>query len=365
LSGQSQNGGGERNQPPTEKKLADARRKGDVVRSPDISAAAGYLGLAIALFFAGPSAVAHAGRALIFMLEGADHLAPLALGPGGQLLLSKIMGELALALAPLFALPLALVVVSLVAQRAVVFAPEKLWFKLSRISPISVAKNKFGPTGLFEFAKSLLKLVVFSTAVAIYLAGRREQLLGSVQADAASVAGLIAVFLGEFLWLIFAIALVISAFDYLWQRYDHRRKLMMSRQEIQDESKESEGDPHLKQARRQRGYDIATQRMIADVPRADVVIVNPEHFAVALEWDRNTGAAPMLLAKGRDEVALRIRETATIAGIPIHRDPPTARAIFAVVGLGEEVHPDHYRPVAAAIRYAERVRGLAQRRSPR
>jgi flagellar biosynthetic protein FlhB len=136
----------------------------------------------------------------------------------------------------------------------------------------------------------------------------------------------------------------------------------MSRKELMDETKDSEGDPVMKQQRRQRAYDIATNRMMADVPKADVVIVNPRHYAVALRWDRTAGGAPVCVAKGVDEVALRIRTVAMEAGVPIRQDPPTARALHASVEIGAEIRPEHYRPVAAAIRFAEAVRKRARRK---
>ena len=128
-----------------------------------------------------------------------------------------------------------------------------------------------------------------------------------------------------------------------------------------DELKQSEGDPVMKQQRRQKGVDIATNRMLADVPKADVIVVNPEHYAIALEWSRMPGEAPVCIAKGVDEIAGRIREIAGENDIPIHSDPPTARAIYASVPLGEEILPEHYRPVAAAIRFAEDIRKKARR----
>lgn len=352
-------GGGEKTHEPTKKKLDDARKKGDVVRSTDLNAAAAYLGLALALVFAGPASVRRAGEALSVLLSRADRLSAGLMQPGGGALLPTLLSDVLPPLIPVLLLPLALVLVSLLAQRAMVFAPDKLMPKLSRISPISVAKNKFGPSGLFEFGKSTAKLITLSIALGLFLAGNSDTMLASIHATPEGVTGILGEYLIEFLWLVFAIALVISVADYGWQVFDHRRKLMMSRQDIMDETKESEGDPHIRQQRRQMGYDIATQRMMLDVPKADVVIVNPTHYAVALKWNRSRQNAPVCVAKGVDAVAARIREVAAEAGVPIHRDPPAARALHAMVEIGAEIRPDHYAAVAAAIRYAEKVRRIA------
>lgn len=349
-------GGGEKSNDPTQKKLDDAREKGDVVRSTDISVTAAYLGLILAFALSGQAAVEKSGQVLAGFLGNSDTLSQQILSSGGQTIASRLFLEIGRAVSPIFFIPMLLVVASILAQRAFVFAPSKLAFKLSRISPLSVAKNKFGPSGLFEFAKSFFKLVIVSLTVALFIKWNSDGILGSLRAEGRGVSFLIAENLTSFLWLVFAISLVISAVDYLWQSYDHKRKLMMSRQEIVDENKGMEGDPHVKQQRRQRAYDIATNRMIADVPDADVIIVNPEHYAVALKWSGEKATAPVCLAKGVDEVAARIREAAAAAGVPIHRDPPAARAIHASVEVGQEIWPEHYKAVAAAIRFAERVR---------
>jgi flagellar biosynthetic protein FlhB len=136
---------------------------------------------------------------------------------------------------------------------------------------------------------------------------------------------------------------------------------MMTRQEMTEEHKESEGDPHFRAHRRQRGQEIAMNRMLRAVPEADVVLVNPTHYAVALKWNRKDGRAPVCIAKGRDEVAARIRERANAAGVPVHRDPPTARALHAALDIGDEIGREHYQAVAAAIRFAEAMRKKAGR----
>lgn len=136
----------------------------------------------------------------------------------------------------------------------------------------------------------------------------------------------------------------------------------MSLKEMRDEQKEAEGDPEFKHRRKARAREIAMNQMLSDVPKADVVIVNPTHFAVALQWDRQT-AAPVCVAKGVDEVAHRIRKIAQESGVPIQRDPSTARALFATIEIGQEIMPEHYRPVAAAIRFAQEMRRTARGRA--
>ena len=134
----------------------------------------------------------------------------------------------------------------------------------------------------------------------------------------------------------------------------------MSRKEMMDENKNSEGDPAMKQQRRQKGVAIAMNQMMGDVPDADVIIVNPTHYAVALKWDRLNGTAPECVAKGVDLVAAQIREVAQENAVPIHSDPPTARALYATVEIGDQIPKDHYKTVAAAIRFADKIRKVAR-----
>ena len=166
----------------------------------------------------------------------------------------------------------------------------------------------------------------------------------------------------DFLLIVFLIALVLGGVDFLWQIHRHRQRHRMSRKEMLDEFKENEGDPHLKSARRQRAQEVATNQMLADVAKADVVVVNPTHYAVALRWDRSRRGAPVCVAKGVDEIAKRIRERAAENGVPIHSDPPTARALHATIEIGQEIRAEHYRAVAAAIRFADAMRKRARRR---
>lgn len=164
----------------------------------------------------------------------------------------------------------------------------------------------------------------------------------------------------EFLVIALLISLIIGVVDAIFQHDEHRRKNMMSRKEIMDEHKDSEGDPHMKNKRRQKAQEIAMGQMMAAVPEASVVIVNPTHYAVALQWGGGAGTAPVCVAKGVDEVAATIRRIANENAVPIHSDPPTARALYATIGIGDEVEEEYYAPVAAAIRFAEEMRQRAK-----
>lgn len=347
---------------PTPHKLLEARKKGDIAKSTEVSAAAAYLGLTLALVAIGAPAAQEAGEALSGFLGGADRLTGVVLGPGGAGVMGEVLLEVMAAISPIFILPFLAALLSLLAQQAFVFAPSKLAPKLNRISPISTAKNKFGPTGLAEFAKSVVKMTAVGTVLVIFLRGEIEGILALIRMNANALPLHIQSTLVSLLAIVCAIATLIATIDVFWQRFNHARKLRMSFQELKDEAKHSEGDPHIRSKRRQRAQEIATNRMLAEVPKADVIIVNPTHYAVALKWSRLPGSAPICIAKGVDEVAARIRETAMAAEVPIHQDAPTARTLHALVDIGREIEPEHYAAVAAAIRFAEQVRVMARQR---
>lgn len=344
----------------TPQKLLEARKKGEVAKSTDLMTAAAYFGLLIALLAMGADSVAQLGTALMVLIDRAPELSPLFITGGINAAMGGIFSAVTAAILPLFLIPAVCVVLAVFAQRAWVFAPSKLQPKLSRISLIENAKNKFGRNGLFEFAKSFAKLVIYSVCLALFIQARLPEILASVETSPQIALSLMVQLCLGFLSLVVLIATVIGGIDAIWQHFEHLRKNQMSRKEITDETKNSEGDPHLKQERRQRAMEIAQNQMMTEVPKADVIIVNPTHFAVALKWSREKGDAPVCVAKGVGGIAHTIRKAGAAAGVPIHSDPPTARALYANTEIGHQIAPDHYQTVAAAIRFAERMRRRAK-----
>ena len=346
---------------PTERKLEEARRKGEVPIGRDLLAAAATAGLIVAML-AAPGALLAVAGTLQVLIDQADTLAPL-LGSGLQAPAGALALDLGAGLAALFLLPLVAVVATLLAQRGLVFAPSRLEPKLSRISMIEGAKRRFGREGLFEFAKAAVKLAVISAVLGLFLVQGSDRILATLSLSPGQASQLMLRVTVEFLLLVLVVQCLIGGLDLLWQKAEHLRRNRMSRKDMTDEMKQSEGDPHIKAERRMKAMDIAGNRMLADVATADVVIVNPTHYAVALRWNRRSRGAPVCVAKGVDEMAARIRERAAEAGVPLRHDPPTARALHAAVALGEEIRPEHYRPVAAAIRFSEAMRAKVRART--
>ncbi len=345
---------------PTASKLAKAREKGEVAKSADLSVAAAYMGLVVAFYGAGYDMITGFGTVLMSIIDQPDRLAKQLFSGNGTPPVGGMISAMVWPLIPMFLIPFVLVLLSIVGQRALVFAPTKLEPKLSRLSIVSNAQNKFGRAGLFEFGKSAFKLALYSVCLGVYLNYRMPEMISSAAMGASSVIKMLAELGMEFLVIALLISICIGVVDAIFQHDEHRRKNMMSRKEIQDETKDAEGDPHMKGKRRQKAMEIATGQMMAAVPEASVVIVNPTHYAVALKWDGGAGTAPICVAKGVDEVAATIRRIANENAIPIHSDPPTARALYATIGIGDEVEEEYYAPVAAAIRFAEDMRERAK-----
>lgn len=353
----------EKSHEPTQKKLDDARKKGEVARSNDINVVLSYFGVWLFIMVAGGAAASNLGTSLQLALGKAfdtrntlvfssGYFAPFLMSSG------TFVAQFAL-------VPAALILLALLAQRALLFTPSKLKPKLSRISPLKNAKNKFGRGGLFEFAKSFTKLLVYSLCLALFLRWNFDGIVGASSGSERGALLVLFSLLKSFLSFAVLIAAVIGTIDLGWQILEHQRKNRMSHKEMRDEMKNSEGDPHLKQARRSKAQEIALSQMMADVPLADVIIVNPTHYAVALKWEGARTSAPVCVAKGVDEIAMRMREIAQDAKVPIHSDPPTARALFAVVDIGQEVRPEHYAAVAVAIRFAETLKNRKRVRNDR
>ncbi|MGV6804946.1 MAG: EscU/YscU/HrcU family type III secretion system export apparatus switch protein [Ruegeria sp.] len=350
----------ERSHEPTPQKLRKARQKGDVPRSTDLSVAAAYLGLVIAAAIAGQTSVTKFGSGLMTLLDRPEGFAEQIFEGAALVPMGRVMWGATGSLWVWFMAPAVAVLLAILVQQSFVVAPSRIAPKLSRLSVISNAKQKFGRAGLFEFAKSAVKLALYTTCLGLYLTKRSDLLVGVLFTGPGIAAAQLGRLFLEFMLFVCLIAGILGAIDALWQQAEFRRKNRMTRKEVMDEMKEAEGDPHMKMARRQKAQDIATNQMLSEVPAADVVIVNPTHVSVALKWSRQAGSAPVCVAKGVDEVALTIRRLATESGIPIHEDPPTARALHATVDLGQEIPHSQYAAVAVAIRFAEDMRRRAR-----
>lgn len=340
----------------TPRRLEKAREEGDLPRSQDAQTFAAYVGFGAAVLLAGGWAAGQLGEALMPFLARPQDLARQFASAGAGDATLALLGRIGPPVLALVAAPAVMILALLFAQRSIVFAPSRILPKLSRLSPIENAKNKYGIRGLVEFAKSVFKLGALGVALSITVWGEADRLPQYVHIDARFTGQLLAHQFRLVMTGVVLVAGLLAFFDLIWQRFDHLKKMRMSHQELKDEGKQAEGDPHIRARRRDRARQIANNRMLLAVPEADVVIANPTHYAVALKWPRHDGSAPVCVAKGVDEIALAIRARAEQAGVPVQTDPPTARSIHGLVEVGQEIRPEHYQAVAAAIIFADELR---------
>jgi flagellar biosynthetic protein FlhB len=347
---------------PTQSKLEKARREGDLARSNDIIAAGSYAGFLLAFLFALTGSLSDLASYLAWFIEQPDRIAPLLFEGSYASGLPGMTTHLVALLSPWFLLPAGMALLVILARRHFVITPAHAKPKLSRISPIAVAKQKFGATGLFEFAKGFVKLLIFAVVLWFFMETQIDDITATLWTEPRVTLGFLGKLITAFLITVLVIAVLIGLLDMLWQQHEYMSRNRMSYKDMQDETKESEGDPYQKQQRRQRGMELAANKMLLDVPKADVVIVNPTHYAVALRWSRKKGEAPVCVAKGVDAVAAQIRAIAAENGVPLHSDPPAARALHATTKIGAQISPDHYKAAAAAIRFAETLKRKARQR---
>lgn len=344
-------GGGEKTEQPTEKRLRDARRKGQVAKSHDLSSAVLLVAAIAVLWVASGYMTGWLSRSMTEQLNFAasfkgdldERVALGALGAGAKSLL--------LALAPLFG---ALVIVAVLVnyfQVGSIFSFEPVKPNANKLNPAEGFKQKFLKARPYvELAKTVVKLAVACVVVAAVLYSARSDIVRLTRQPpdvAAAYAGALFFQIGVRVGLVF---LVIGAADYFLQRFLHRKELRMTKHEVREEYKETEGNPLHKSLRRQMHREILLQSVMEAVRRASVVVVNPTHLAVAIRYERGETNAPVVVAKGAELLAARIRELAKESGVPVTRDVPLARALYELE-LDEEVPEELYESVAVVLRW--------------
>ena len=338
---------------PTQRKLDEARKKGQVATSRElnnalmISAAAGFVALL------SPSLARDLSLALTPFLQIADQFTLTIQDLQG--LIGDLMVQIGLAMllpALLFACT---ALVSGLIQNGLVVSAEPLKPKLEKISPISGAKRIFSSKSLVEFVKGIFKIIVIGAAAILLLWPETASIIQTTDVMVIGTAIMLQDLTTKLLSSIAVLVLIIALLDLLYQRFEHQKQLRMSRKDLMDEFKQTEGDPHIKAKLKSLRAEKARQRMMAEVPNATVVVTNPTHFAVALFYDTHGKAAPRAIAKGVDSLAQRIRDLAKEHNVPVVENPPLARALFASVDLGEEIPPEHYQAVAEVIGYVMRL----------
>jgi flagellar biosynthetic protein FlhB len=347
---------------PTHKRLREAREKGQIAKSQEVGHWFMILSFAIAVGYLAPGVTGGIAKALYGFLARPHAIA--VDGEGLRDLFVETAGLLALALAPPILLAMVAALASGLIQSGFVLSLEPIKPKLEKISPLGGLRRLFSARALAEFVKGLVKLAIVAAVIGLLLWPERRLISGVVTMELPQFLELLQSLGLRVLIAVLAVMSVIAGLDFLFQKSQHNKQLRMSKQEVKDEFKQTEGDPMVKARLRQIRVERARQRMMAAVPEADVVIANPTHFAVALSYQLGSSGAPKVIAKGVDSLALRIRERAEECDVPVVENPPLARALCEGVELDQEIPPVHYKAVAEIIGYVMRLKGRMPARRP-
>jgi len=340
---------------PTQKRLDDALEHGDVVKSSEVQTLVLLFGGTLAIAAFGSSATLGLAKTFQRFLAEPDQI---AIGPGELMgLMRDLLERLALILGPIFVVMMIAALAGNLIQHRPVFTFERLKPDLSKLSLTKGLTRMFGVDGLSNLFKGLLKIAIVGAAVWTQLWPERASLEAVLGHSPAAIAGDMTHLLFKVLIAALAAMAAIAGADYLLQRFQFLKRNRMSKHDIKEEFRQTEGDPMIKARVRQIRQERAKRRMIAAVPEATVVITNPTHFAVALKYESGKMAAPVCVAKGVDGLALRIREVAKEHGVPVVENPPLARTLHAAVDVDEAIPPEHYKAVAQVIGYVLRLTG--------
>ena len=341
--------GQERSEQPTSKRLDESRKKGQVARSRELNML--FVMLASLLFLWGLGG---------WMIEAGGELIVYALTPSGELLtntrllpshLASVTAEAGALLAPFLFVTVVAALAGPAVMGGLLFSPQAIAFKIEKLDPVKGLSRVFSTKGLIELLKALLKfLLISAVAIMLFLSMENEVMrLVSLSVKDAIVRS------GEMIiWSVLLLSttlVLITAIDVPYQLWSHNKQLKMTKQEVKDESKETDGRPEVKARIRQLQREASQRRMLEDVPQADVVITNPTHYSVALKYDPASAAAPIVVAKGADLIALKIRSIASEHEVPIFEEPPLARAIFGSTEIGDEIPAPLFLAVARVLAY--------------
>jgi flagellar biosynthetic protein FlhB len=352
---------GDKTEAPTPRRRAEARNQGNIARSPDLSAAVVILGLMFMLKWYGPDLV----KALKTLM--AEVLSGNVLGDSNQdnlfALVLRLILLIARAMAPLMIGAVLIAVLINLIQVGLFFSTKRLEPNFAALNPTKGLKKIFGGgTSFVQLAMNAMKMSLVALTAYSAIHGRMPEIVTVQQLTFVQIFGLGAQIVFSIIVRVTVLLLVLAIIDYFYQRYRIEKSLKMTKQEVKDEMKAMDGDPKIKQRRRQIAMQIVTQRFKRDVPTADVVVTNPTEFAIAIKYDEGSMHAPRVVAKGQGYLAMKIREIAIAHGVPILERKPLARALYRLVDIGQEIPEQFYSAVAEILAYVYELSGKLRKR---
>ncbi|WP_046866628.1 flagellar biosynthesis protein FlhB [Microvirga massiliensis] len=335
---------------PSDKKIRDAVEKGNIPFSREAPMFASILGILLFLAFAvRQSTLTLTGKLALFIDRPQDFR--LNAGEDAVTLIQAVAAEIGLFLLPIIAILASCSLAASIFQNTPRVVTERIRPQWNRISPVSGWKRIFGRPGLVEFGKSLFKFATIALVAVVLLKSERYKVINSMFSDPILIPEMMLSMAMKLVSAISIATIVLVALDLIWARFKWHSDLKMTLQEVKDEHKQIEGDPMVKARMRSIAQDRARKRMLSAVPKATFVIANPTHYAIALRYDRNESSAPVVVAKGQDLIALKIREIAEKNDIPVIEDKPLARSMYDNVQVDRMIPPDFYKAVAQILFY--------------
>lgn len=354
---------------PTEKKLADERKKGNVPNSKEVGTFMSVFGLMIIVVFILPSAGGQMMEAFGGLLKNPSsymigtHEAGLV--DIGVAIWGTIW-KIGVFIIPIFVLLILFSIAAAFLQGEVIIALDRIKPKKQNISPVSGFKRIYSLSGLIEFLKSITKVLIVGAIAYFIIKDTLKIIIPAYEIVPSAIPEIIRKKVGLILIYVMSLLSAVAIFDIIWKRMEHRKKLRMSMKEIKDELKQTEGDPHMKAKLAQIRRQKSRSSMIQSVPTASVIITNPTHYSIALEYDSDSDehAAPVCIAKGVDNMAIKIREVAGEHDIPIVESPPLARSLYSNADIDSVIPYEHWKAVAEIISYIMALNSGAKNITP-
>jgi flagellar biosynthetic protein FlhB len=352
----------EKTEAPTGRRLQEARKEGQVIRSQELNAAAGLMMSAWLISGPGKKLLADFQSLMIGTITALPtfDVTPAAIRDLVYTDFIRLAGDVGLIMVSM----LFTGVVITVSQTGLLWASKRIGFDFNRLNFLKGFQRLFSGQGLVELLRSLLKLSVVAWVAYGFLSTHIAELVGLIQTDFRSSLEWWASMAISLMWRMGSAYLVLALLDYAYQRWHFMRSMRMTKDEVKEEYKQMEGDPMIKARIRGQQRRMARMRMMANVPKADVIITNPTHLAVAIQYDQKTMKAPRVLAKGAHLVAERIVALARSKGIPVIQNIPVARALYRTVEIDSEVPPELYMAIAEILAYVYRMRGATPFEEP-
>lgn len=350
-------GAGDKTEKATPKKRQEARKKGQVLQSREVTAALVLTFAFICIRLLGGNAYSNISNFMGKLYTQYAMMPDLYTSSGLNKLFQECVQLVAGILIPVFAVALIIGTATGFAQVGFLFTMEPLSFKISRLNPFNGLKRLFSSQGAMELAKSVLKIAIVGYVAFSYFNGEAENIIKLMEFEPLQIGSYVGITAMNIAIRICVVLVLLGLVDYGYQWWEYEKNLKMSKQEVKEEYKQTEGNPEVKSRIKQKQRQISMRRMLTQVPQADVVITNPTHFAVALKYDANESDAPMVLAKGQDFMALRIKEIAKENKVEIVENKTLARTLYETVEVGDAVPPELYQAVAEVLAFVYGLQG--------